>query len=472
MPILCLIRSCSTGRAILRQRMLLPDRLRSLYIYIFFREPIFCRAVFLPTLANKIGYCQKYYQNESYSAIAMNTITHLDLDTFFVSVERLMDSRLKGRPVLIGGVSDRGVVASCSYEARAFGVHSAMPMRQARQLCPEAVVIRGNSANYSRYSSLVTEIIRDRVPIFEKTSIDEFYVDLTGADRFFGCLKMASELRHTIMRESGLPISFGMSTNKTVAKIATGEAKPNNQLEVGAGRERPFLAPLSVKKIPGVGGKTFQSLCNLGLKRIGTVQEMPEEMMERVLGKSGQLIWRKANGIDPSPVIPYSERKSISTERTFDRDTTDVHKLRGILTAMTENLAFQLRRGQKLTACITVKLRYSDFDTHTLQMRLPYTAADHVILPRVREMFDRLYKRRVLVRLIGVRFSHLVSGGHQISLFDDTEEMVKLYQAMDRVRDKYGDRAVMRAAGIEARTIGRSNPFSGEPPPLLANRRQ
>ncbi|MCA1751532.1 MAG: DNA polymerase IV [Flavobacteriales bacterium] len=401
----------------------------------------------------------------------MFTISHLDLDTFFVSVERLMDSRLNGRPILIGGVTDRGVVASCSYEARKYGIHSAMPMKQARNLCPEAVVIRGNSANYTKYSRLVTDIIRDRVPIFEKSSIDEFYVDLTGMDKFFGCLQIASELRQTIMRESGLPISFGMSTNKTVSKIATGEAKPNNQLHILKGTEKPFLAPLSVKKIPGVGNKTYQTLCNLGVKQIRTVQEMPEEMMERVLGKSGHSIWRKSNGIDPSPVVPYNERKSISTERTFDRDTTDMEKLRGILVAMAENLAFQLRRGQKLTACITLKLRYSDFDTRTLQARLPYTAADHVIIPRVKEMFEKLYNRRLLVRLIGVRFSHLVSGGHQINLFDDTEEMVNLYQALDKMRNKFGDRAVVRATGIEARTIGRSNPFNGEPPALLANRR-
>jgi DNA polymerase-4 len=402
----------------------------------------------------------------------MLTISHLDLDTFFVSVERLLDSRLNNRPVLIGGVTDRGVVASCSYEARAFGIHSAMPMRMARELCPEAVVIRGNTANYTKYSKLVTDIIRDRVPLFEKTSVDEFYVDLTGMDKFFGCVKIAQELRQTIMRESGLPISFGLSSNKTVSKIATGEAKPNNELHVERGTEKPFLAPLSVRKIPMVGEKTYQTLCNLGVKKIQTVQEMPLEMMGKVLGKHGEVIWKKANGIDNSPVIPYSERKSISTERTFDRDTTDVEKLRGILVAMAENLAFQLRRGKKLTSCITVKVRYSDFDTRTMQAKVPYTAADHLIIPRVKEMFDKLYNRRVLVRLIGVRFSHLVNGGHQINLFDESEEMINLYQAMDKMRSRYGDRAVIRAAGIEARTIGRRNPFNGEPPPLLANRRQ
>ena len=399
-------------------------------------------------------------------------IAHLDLDTFFVSVERLIDSRLNGKPILIGGTSDRGVVASCSYEARRFGVHSAMPMRLAKQLCPEAVVIRGNTMNYTKYSRMVTDIVREAVPVVEKSSIDEFYLDLTGMDRFFGCLKYAAELRQRIIRETGLPLSFGLSCNKTVSKVATGEAKPNNQLMVEYGTEKPFLAPLSVKKIPMVGDKTYQTLCNLGVKIIGTMQDMPPEMMESVLGAHGRVIWKKAQGIDNTPVISHSERKSISTERTFNRDTIDVVKLRGILTAMAENLAFQLRRGNKVSACVAVKVRYSDFNTHTLQCRIPYTSADHLLIPKVLELFDRLYNRRLLIRLVGVRYSHLVGGGHQINLFDDTEERINLYRAMDKIRLRYGDRAVMKASGMEARTIGRSNPFSGEPPPLLANRRQ
>ena len=399
-------------------------------------------------------------------------IAHLDLDTFFVSVERLIDSRLNGKPILIGGTSDRGVVASCSYEARRFGVHSAMPMRLAKQLCPEAVVIRGNTMNYTKYSRMVTDIVREAVPVVEKSSIDEFYLDLTGMDRFFGCLKYAAELRQRIIRETGLPLSFGLSCNKTVSKVATGEAKPNNQLMVEYGTEKPFLAPLSVKKIPMVGDKTYQTLCNLGVKIIRTMQDMPPEMMESVLGAHGRVIWKKAQGIDNTPVIAHSERKSISTERTFNRDTIDVVKLRGILTAMAENLAFQLRRGNKVSACVAVKVRYSDFNTHTLQCRIPYTSADHLLIPKVLELFDRLYNRRLLIRLVGVRYSHLVGGGHQINLFDDTEERINLYRAMDKIRLRYGDRAVMKASGMEARTIGRSNPFSGEPPPLLANRRQ
>ena len=400
------------------------------------------------------------------------SILHLDLDTFFVSVERLMDSRLSGKPIIIGGTGDRGVVAACSYETRKFGVHSAMPMRMARELCPEAIVIRGNSANYSKYSNLVTDVIKEDVPVYEKTSVDEFYVDLTGMDRFFGNFKFAGELRDKVIRETGLPISFGLSINKTVSKVATGEAKPNNKIYVQKGLERPFLAPLSVRKIPMVGEKTYQTLRNLGVRRIQTLQEMPLEMMQSVMGKHGSVIWHKAQGVDQSPVLPYQERKSISTERTFAKDTIDMVKLEGIIVAMTENLAYQLRRGDKLTSCITVKIRYSDFNTHTLQARIPYTAADHILIPKVKELFKRLYDRRLLVRLIGVRCSHLVGGGYQMNLFEESEELSNLYSAMDHIRQRFGDRSVLRAVSLGAKTIGRTNPFNGEPPPLLANRHQ
>jgi len=400
------------------------------------------------------------------------SIVHMDLDTFFVSCERLIDSRLEGKPVLIGGTSDRGVVASCSYEARKYGVHAAMPMRMAKLLCPEAIVLRGNSGIYTKYSKLVTDVINDSVPLYEKSSIDEFYIDLTGMDKFFGCHQLASELRAKIIRETGLPISFGLSANKTVSKIATGEAKPNNELKINKGTEKPFLAPLSVRKIPMVGEKTYNSLCDLGIRRIQTVQEMPIEMMARVFGKHGTSIWKKANGIDNTPVIKYHERKSISTERTFEKDTTDIVKLKSIIVAMAENLIFQLRRGDKLTACITFKIRYSDFQTYTKQKRIPYSSSDHDILPVVMELYESLYQRRLLVRLIGVKFSHLVSGGHQINLFEDNDKILNLYQAMDKMRERYGDRAVIRASGMGAKSIARWNPFNGEPPPLLANRRR
>lgn len=401
----------------------------------------------------------------------MRSILHLDLDTFFVSVERLKNSTLVGKPVLIGGTSDRGVVASCSYEARKFGIHSAMPMKLARSLCPQAIIMKGNAADYTKYSREVTDVIQQSVPMLEKTSIDEFYADLTGMDKFYGCLKMATELRQNVIKECGLPISFGLSENKTVSKVATGIAKPNNHLMIDYGAEKAFLAPLSVKKIPMVGDKTYSKLVSLGVRKIRTIQEMPMDLMERAFGANGVSIWRKANGIDTSPVIEYSERKSISTERTFDKDTIDVVKLKGILAAMVENLAFQLRRGEKLTACMTVKVRYSDFNTYTLQARIPYTAADHVLIPKSLELFDRLYNKRLLVRLIGVRLSDLVNGFHQIDLFEDSEEQLSLYQAMDKIRDKFGDRSVMRASGMLAKSISRFNPFTGEPPPLLPNRR-
>jgi DNA polymerase-4 len=291
-------------------------------------------------------------------------------------------------------------------------------------------------------------------------------------DKFFNSYTMASELRKRIIKETGLPISFGLSKNKTISKIATGEAKPNNQIKIELGNEKPFIAPLSISKIPMVGEKTQQTLYSLGVKQIQTIQEMPMGLMEKVLGKNGVTIWEKAQAMDNSQVIPYNERKSISTERTFDRDTIDVIKLKGILLAMAENLAFQLRRGERLTSCVTVKVRYSDFNTYTLQSHVPYTSADHVLIAKVTELFNRLYQKRLLVRLIGVKFSHLVQGSYQINLFEDVEEQLSLYSAMDKMRDRYGDRIVMRAAGMDAKSISRFNPFNGEPPPLLANRRQ
>lgn len=394
----------------------------------------------------------------------------MDLDTFFVSCERLLDSRLNNRPVLIGGTSDRGVVAACSYEARVYGIHSAMPMKMARLLCPDAVVIRGDSGTYSKFSDMVTEIVKERAPIFEKSSIDEFYVDITGMDRFVQTSYLWSrELREKILKETHLPISFGLSTSKTVSKVGTGEAKPNNHIEIPEGNEMPFLAPLSIKKIPMVGDKTYHKLRSMGVEKIRTVQEMPMELMERVLGKNGAVIWKKAQGIDTTPVVAWSERKSISSERTFEKDTTDVVKLRSLLVAMAENMCYQLRNGNKLTACVTLKIRYSDFQTYTKQKRIPYTSLDHTLIATVLSLFDKIYDRRVLIRLIGVRFSYLVGGTYQIRLFEDSEKLIKLYQAMDHVRNRYGQGAVKRAIGMESKTIGGMNPFNGKVPIIPAH---
>lgn len=389
------------------------------------------------------------------------TIAHMDLDTFFVSVERKNQPQLIGKPVLVGGTSDRGVVASCSYEARSYGIHSGLSMKLARQLCPEAMIVRGDHEQYSYYSNIITDIIRERVPLYEKTSIDEFYIDLTGMDKFFGCFKYATELRSTIMKETALPISLAMSSNKTVAKIGTGQAKPNGQLEIAVGNEKEFLAPLSIRKIPMVGEKTYSLLRNMGIEKIKTIQEMPLELMQRVLGENGAAIWRKANGIDHSPLVPYSENKSISTETTFDKDTIDVHYLQQVLINMTESLAYQLRTKKKLTACVTIKIRYSDFNTYTMQCKIPYTAMDHVLIDKVKILFHKLFQKRLLIRLIGIRFSHLVQGSYQFDLFDDMTEKVMLYSAMDKLRDRFGENIIQRAAIVGMKKREFLNPFKG-----------
>lgn len=388
------------------------------------------------------------------------SVVHMDLDTFFVSVERKINPKLIGKPILVGGTGDRGVVASCSYEARAFGVHSAMPMKTARLLCPEAIIVRGDHEAYSKHSNEITDIIKENVPVYEKTSIDEFYIDLTGMDRYFGCYKLASEIRQKIMRESGLPISFAMSANKTVSKIGTDQAKPNGQIQIPFGDEKSFLAPLSVKKIPMVGDKTYHLLRGMGIEKIKTVQEMPVELMQQVLGENGVVIWKKANGIDTSPVEQYNERKSISTESTFDKDTIDVAQLKRMLVSMTEKLSYQLRSEEKLTSCVTVKIRYSDFNTYTTQARIAYTALDNTLIDKVNELFDKLYQKRMLIRLIGVRFSHLIQGTYQFDLFDDMTEHIQLYQAMDKMRKRFGTDAVIRAAGIGLKQND-FNPFNG-----------
>jgi DNA polymerase IV len=375
-------------------------------------------------------------------------IVHLDLDTFFVSVERLMNPKLNGLPVLIGGTSDRGVVASCSYEARQFGVHSAMPMKTARLLCRDAIIVRGDMDQYTRYSRAVTQVIAEKSPVFEKASIDEHYIDITGMDRFFGCLKWTHELRQTIIRETGLPISVGLSVNKTVSKIATGEAKPNGELEVPQERVHAFLNPLSIKKIPMIGDKVYRLLRSMGVDTIETLSHIPPDMVEKVLGKNGIVVWKKANGIDATPVKPYSEQKSIGSETTFETDTIDVAQIRRLLSVKVERLAFELRKKQKLTSCVTVKIRYSNFDTHTLQQHIPYTSFDHVLSKTALELFERLYQRRMLIRLVGVKFSHLVGGVQQLDMFEDTPEMVSLYNAMDNIRLRFGKKAIRRAVGV------------------------
>ncbi len=373
-------------------------------------------------------------------------IVHMDLDTFFVSCEVLANSKLDGIPLIVGG-GERGVVASCSYEARKFGVRSAMPIKMALRLCPQARVLKGDMELYSRLSHAVTEVIEDKAPVMEKASIDEFYLDISGMDKFYGSYRWTSELASSVTRETGLPISFSLSINKTVSKIATGEGKPKGSLNIPETMVRPFLNPLSIRKIPMVGDATFNLLSRIGIRNIQTLSEMPAPVLQQMIGKNGLELWKKANGIDNNPVEPYVERKSISTEHTFGQDTIDLAKLRSLFTGMVEKLAFQLRSEQWLASTVTVKIRYSNFDTETKQCRVAYTSADHVLSRTVMDLFDRLYQRRMRLRLVGIQFSGLVRGNYQINIFEDTQEMMALYQAMDRMKQRYGFDSVARCAG-------------------------
>ena len=389
---------------------------------------------------------------------AKRHIVHIDLDSFFVSVERKFNPELIGKAVIIGGSAERGVVASCSYEARKYGVHSAMPTRQALKLCPHAIVLHGTHGRYSEASREVTQIIHDSVPLYQKTSVDEFYIDLTGMERFYDCYQIASNLRQKIIRETGLPISFGMASGKTVAKMATNQAKPNGELFIKHGEEIQFLAPLNIGKIPGLGESTCQKLYQYGIEKIGDLQKTNIRFLEAVFGKAGRYLWDKAHGIDDSEIVPYSDRKSISTEHTFNNNINDQRTLETILVSMTEELSGKLRRENKLSSCMAIKIRYANFETHTQQQKIPLTAAEHILIPGVKNLLKMAWNQHRPIRLIGVRLSNLCTGSYQINLFEDNEERIRLYQAMDKINFKFGDKTVCRAAGMEIGTRN-FNPF-------------
>jgi len=377
-------------------------------------------------------------------------IVHADLDTFFVSCERLRDSNLEDLPIIIGGTSGRGVVSSCSYESRAFGVRSAMPMRYALKLCPQAKVIKGDMELYAQKSKEVTEIIQESMPLVEKASVDEFYMDVTGMDKFFGTYKWTNELMQKIHQESGLAMSFGLSANKTVSKIATGEGKPFGKMHIPPTQTTSFLNPLSIKKIPMLGTETYRELARIGIRSIEQLANSPQEFMQKLFGKNGVSLWNKAQGIDNAPVVPYSERKSISCERTFLKDTTNITQLKALLVKLVEKTAFDLRNSNQLTSVIAVRIRYSNFDTETKQVRITYTANDDKIIKVVKELFDKLYHRRMLIRLIGIRFSGLVRGSEQIDLFEDTLNQVKLNEAIDKMKKRFGSHVLTKAETFNA----------------------
>jgi DNA polymerase-4 len=370
-------------------------------------------------------------------------IVHMDLDTFFVSCVRLENPQLNGIPLIVGG-GERGVVASCSYEARYFGVRSAMPIRMAMQLCPQAKVVKGDMEFFSKKSNEVTQIVEENSPVVEKASIDEFYLDITGMDKFYGCYKWTNELSHTITKETGLPISFALSVNKTVSKIATGEGKPNGNLQIVENNVKHFLNPLSIRKIPMIGEVTFNLLSRIGIRNIEKLAETPAEVLQSMIGKNGVELWKKANGIDNTPVMPYKDRKSLSTEHTYLQDTIAVKEIATMILTMVEKLAYQARSEQWLVSTVAIKIRYSNFDTENTQRKTAYTSCDHVLGKLALELFNKLYTRRMRIRLIGVSFTGLVRGTYQMNMFEDTEEMMALYQAMDSIKNRYGFEAVTR----------------------------
>lgn len=375
-------------------------------------------------------------------------IAHFDLDAFFVSVECLNDPSLKGKPLLVGGHSDRGVVAACSYEARKYGIHSAMPMRTAMRLCPHATVVGGSRGEYSRYSRKVTEIISSSAPLFEKASIDEFYLDLTGMDKYFDPYQWTIDLRARITQETGLPISFGLAANKMVAKIATDEAKPNGYLHIPGGFEKEFLAPLKVSKIPGVGEQTFRALMEMGIYTIRDISNHTADELENRFGKYGSDLWNKSQGIHHGEVVPYHEAKSISTESTFHENTADTHFLLTEVVKMTEKIAYELRQDNKTAGCIAVKIRYPDFETTSKQTTIPYTFYDDELIPKAKELFHKLYRKGQAVRLLGVRLSELTDEAVQTNLFEDFEKKNGLYKAIDDVKSRFGKYSITKATGL------------------------
>ncbi|MEQ1553175.1 MAG: DNA polymerase IV [Ferruginibacter sp.] len=372
-------------------------------------------------------------------------IAHFDLDSFFVSVEILNNPMLKGKPVIVGG-SERGVVAACSYEARKFGIHSAMPSARAKQLCPQAIFVHGTRGEYSRYSRWVTQIIADKAPLFEKASIDEFYIDLTGMDKFFNPLQWTIDLRNEIMQATGLPISFGLSSNKMMAKIATNQAKPNGYLQIPFGKEKEFLAPLPVAEIPGVGKHAQEVLAYLGVQKIRHIANVSAQLLEERLGSFGLELIAKCNGLHNGIVTNYHEAKSISTENTFDKPVYELPFINAELVRFTEKICYELRKEEKVTGCVAVKIRYPNFETFQKQISIDYTSADEDIIPIVKELFKKLHKKGEPIRLLGVRLSDLTGNAVQTNLFANNEKKNDLYKSIDDVKNRFGKGLLKRAS--------------------------
>jgi DNA polymerase IV len=386
--------------------------------------------------------------------LAPTRCMHLDMDTFFVSVERLMDASLVGRPVIVGGTPfQRGVVAGCSREARAFGVHSAMPLRRAWELCPQAVFLHPHFTHYAEYSERVSELLADFVPVLEKASIDEFYLDLSGCGRIVGDEEgWTRRLKRTLTGELRLPLTYGVAANKITAKVATTVGKRAGDVRVPAGGEASFLAPHAVRLLPGVGGVMERDLLGMGIPRIGGIAVLPLQLFTNMYGRNGRSLHEHARGIDTTPIVPYRRQKSLGAEHTFDEDVLDPQTVVATLRRLTQRVGHDLRERGFLARAVTVKLRYADFVTVTRALHCEATAADHTLYALAERAFRTLYTRRVRVRLIGVSTSDLLEDYGQLFLFDAQEERYdRLYDGLDDIRRRFGKSALTYGSVLEER---------------------
>lgn len=373
-------------------------------------------------------------------------IAHLDLDCFYVSVERIKNPALNGKPVIIGGSpSGRGVVASASYEARAFGIHSAMPTSRALQLCPDAIVVRSHFGEYTTCSNRLYQRILEVAPIVERASIDEMYLDLTGCEVLYGndLPGFIMKLQKIVWNEFRLPCTIALACNKSVAKIAAGTVKPAGVIYVPHGTEKEFLAPLPIDVIPGVGKKTSEILRRKGLNRVADIQARSRESIVRMLGKHGLWIHDVANGSGSEHIETERTRKSIGTEETFSHDIADRDELEKILFALTESVCSSLRYRHLKAETITLKLRYADFKTITRAETIEPTHDDNVVFETVRRLFKSGYTRRMAIRLLGVRASQLVDLRQlEFDLFPSEKKRSQMLEAVDKIRKKFGDDSI------------------------------
>ena len=386
------------------------------------------------------------------------TIMHIDLDAFFVSVEQAANPELRGKPVVVGGKpGGRGVVATASYEARAFGLHSAMPIATAVRLCPQAIFIEGNYHQYAEVSKKFMAILADFSPFLEPMGLDEAFMDVTGFDSLHGSMRqMALKIKQRVRNELGIIASVGIATCKVVAKVASDESKPDGLIEVPPDGEAAFLAPLAIRKLPGVGKKTEQVLVGLGIETIGQLGKMPVTALKSRFGVFGEGLYYHANGIDNSPVTPPAEAKSISRETTFEKDTQDAAFLSGTIRYMAERVGADLREQGKQTKCIFIKVRYSDFTTITRQRTLPQlTDVDQTIFQTGNDLMQKaMAADRQAIRLIGIGISNLSEPGKQLSLMNSTEQRLeRLNRAVDHIRDKYGFNAIQTGNTLRLRYL-------------------